>query len=99
MKTYVGERTIDGIKVTVDGKRLDECCDIQQFTELGFEWTYIGNSPRQLALALLADHLGDPTEALRLTEHFMKTVVAELDNEWKLTSSSIDDALSNQPDL
>ena len=95
MKTYVGERTIDGIKVTVNGEPLAERCDIQQFTDLGFEWTYEGNSPRQLALAILADHLGDPTEALRLTEHFMKTIVSELDNEWKLTSSSIHDALSN----
>ncbi len=95
MKTYVGDRTIDGIKVTVNGEPLAERCDIQQFTDLGFEWTYEGDSPRQLALAILADHLGDPAEALRLTEHFMKTVVADLPNEWKLTSSSIDDTLSN----
>lgn len=94
MKTYSGDRTIDGIQVTVDGKPLPERCDIEQFTDLGFEWTYIGNSPQQLALAILADHLGDEEQSLRLSEPFMKIVVAELPNEWKLTSAEIDDVLS-----
>ena len=94
MKIYSGDRTIDGIQVTVDGNPLPERCDIKQFTDLGFEWTYIGRSPQQLALAILADHLGDEEQSLRLSEPFMKTVVAELPNEWKLTSAEIDDILS-----
>ena len=60
---------------------------------MGFEWTYEGDGPRQLALALLADHLGDPQRALALTEAFMRDVVAELDNAWELTSEDIDAAL------
>ena len=59
MKTYCGVRTIDGLKVTVDGDPLDERYDVKQFTSWGFEWTYEGAEPQQLALAILADHLGD----------------------------------------
>jgi hypothetical protein len=94
MKTYSGDRTIDGIKVTVDGQPLDERYDIKQFTDLGFEWTYEGNSPQQLALAILADHLGDDKKALELSGYFMKVIIAELDNEWELTGVDIDEALS-----
>ena len=63
------------------------------FTTMGFEWTYKGGSPRQLALALLADHLGDGERAAALCEAFMRTVVAELDNDWTMTAADIDAAL------
>ena len=59
MKTYEGKRTIDGIVVTVDGGRLPEHYEVKQFTKYGFEWTYEGESPQQLALAILCDYLGD----------------------------------------
>ena len=94
-KVYRGDRTIDGILVTVDGQPLDERNDIHQFTELGFEWTYMGDSPQQLALALLADHLGDDQKALELSERLMQVVVADLDNEWEMTSSDLDAALAS----
>jgi hypothetical protein len=93
MKHYAGSRTIDGISVTVDGSPLNEAYDIECFTELGFEWTYEGDSPRQLSLALLADHLGDGEQAKQLSETFMKSVVTILDNDWELTSKDIDAAL------
>ncbi|MDE2007459.1 MAG: hypothetical protein KGI51_12885, partial [Rhodospirillales bacterium] len=60
----------------------------------GFEWTYEGDGPRQLALALLADHLGDPARARALAEPFMRAVVAELDNAWELTGAEIDAVLA-----
>ncbi len=60
---------------------------------MGFEWTYEGDGPRQLALALLADHLGDDQKALALTETFMREVVSVLDNAWRMTSEEIDAAL------
>ena len=53
-KTYEGKRTIDGLVVTVDGKRLDEHYEVKRFTKFGFEWTYEGDSPQQLALAILS---------------------------------------------
>lgn len=93
MKTYEGKRTIDGLRVTVDGKPLNEHREVKQFTKYGFEWTYEGESPQQLALAILADHLGDNDRAVRLSESFMKSVVANLDNEWTLTGQQIDVAL------
>jgi hypothetical protein len=90
MSTYEGKRTIDGLVVTVDGKRLDEHYEVKRFTKYGFEWTYEGESPQQLALAILFDHLGDKDRAIRLSEPFMKEVVANLDNDWTLGSGEID---------
>jgi len=89
MKTYEGKRTIDGLVVTVDGSRLDEHYDVKRFTKYGFEWTYEGESPQQLALAILYDHLGDKSRAIALSEPFMKSVVANLDNDWVLTDEDI----------
>ena len=93
MKTYEGGRGLDGAVVTVDGRPLDPRFDIRSFSPAGFEWTYEGDGPRQLALALLADHLDDPARALALTERFMREVVAVLDNAWSLTSEEIEAAL------
>jgi len=95
MKTYEGKRTIDGLVVTVDGKPLDERYDVKQFTKYGFEWTYEGASPQQLALAILVDHLGDKDRAIALSEPFMKKIVANLDNDWALSSDEIEVALKD----
>src|SRR5262245_14098983 len=89
MTTYQGTRTIDGLVVTVDGKPLPEHYEVKRFTKYGFEWTYDGESPRQLALAILFDHLGDKDRAIRLSEPFMKKVVANFDNDWVLRSDEI----------
>ena len=95
MKTYEGKRNIDGIVVTVDGLPLSEHYEVKQFTKWGFEWTYEGTSPQQLALAILYDHLGDRERAILLSEPFMKQVVAELDNDWTLTSEDVERAIRN----
>ena len=94
MKQYSGERTIDGIVVTVDGKPLDERFDVQVFDEKGFEWSYEGSAPRQLALAILMDHLNDADKARNEVESFMASVIANFDNDWTLNSQEIDQALS-----
>jgi hypothetical protein len=93
MKTYVGGRSLAGAQVTVDGRPLDPRFDLKRLSPTGFEWTYEGNGPAQLALALLADHLGDDARALALYQPFMRAVVADLDNSWELTSVEIDAAL------
>lgn len=93
MKTYSGTRAFDGLFVTVDGRPLPEHYEVKQFTTWGFEWTYEGDSPRQLALAILYDHLGDRTRALGLTDRFMSDVVANLDNDWTLTGADVDQAI------
>jgi len=94
LKSYSGSRTIDGIVVNVDGQPLDERYDIRRFTDSGFEWTYEGDAPRQLALALLADHFGETDKALELSEGFMKAKIAHLENDWTLTAEDIDSALN-----
>ncbi|MBN8967327.1 MAG: hypothetical protein J0G95_02530 [Rhizobiales bacterium] len=94
MKHYAGDRTIDGVQVYVDGVLLPQRTDIAQYTENGFEWSYEGESPLQLAFALLMDHLGDAKAAKASAKPFMKAVVANFNNEWEMTSSDIDLALT-----
>jgi hypothetical protein len=93
MKIYEGGRSLDGAVVTVDGRPLNPRFDLMRFSAMGFEWTYEGDGPRQLSLALLADHLGDDQKAAALTEKFMRDVVSVLDNAWSMTSDEIDAAL------
>jgi hypothetical protein len=93
MKTYSGARTMDGIRVLVDGAPLDERCDLKHMSDAGFEWTYEGKAPAQLALAILADHLCDDQRALSHYEAFMCDVIANLENDWEMTSEEVDAAL------
>lgn len=93
MKTYAGDRTIDGILVTVDDRPLDHRIDVRQYSGNGFEWTYEGAESRQLALAILVDHLGDTERALALVEPFMREVVANFDNAWEMTGGDVDAAI------
>ncbi len=94
MTMYEGKRTIDGLVVTADGKKLDEHYEVKRFTTYGFEWTYEGESPQQLALAILFDYLGDKEQAIRLSGPFMKSVIANLDNDWQLSGEQIDSAIA-----
>lgn len=94
MKTYAGDRTIDGIIVTVDGQALDQRLDLKTITDDGFEWSFEGPASAQLALAILADHIGDDAKALRLHEAFMREIVANFANEWQLTSDDVEGAVT-----
>jgi hypothetical protein len=61
----------------------------------GFEWGYGGSGPAQLALALLADHLGNTERALTLYQAFKFAVVTKLPKRgWLLTSQDIARALT-----
>jgi hypothetical protein len=95
IKVYEGARSLAGALVTVDGQPLPPRHDLRLLSKAGFEWTYEGVGPAQLALALLADHLGDDRQALAQYERFMREVVANLDNAWRLTSDDIDAALAS----
>lgn len=95
MKTYSGDRTIDGIQVLVNGAPLPTGEHLHRFSTNGFEWGYVGPEPAQLAFALLADHLANPTQAAALHSQFMHSVVANLANTWDLTSTDIDIALAD----
>lgn len=92
MRSYHGDRTFDGLSVTVGGQPLDPRFDLKTFSKNGFEWSFEGDEPRQLALAIIADATDDGT-ALRLHEPFMRAVVANFDNEWEMTEDEVRDAL------
>lgn len=92
-KTYRGDRTIDGIAVYVDDKPLPNRTDIRTLSRDGFEWSYEGEAPAQLALSLLADHFGSAEPALRHYDRFMREVVANFANEWELTTADVEAAL------
>lgn len=95
MKTYAGDRTIDGIVVTVDGAPLAARTGERAYSRNGFEWSYEGPEASQLAYAILADHLGDPARAAALQERFMRDVVANFGNEWEMTTPDIDRVLAS----
>lgn len=94
MKSYSGRREGHAVIVTVDGRPLNPRLDLWNHSPTGFEWGYGGSGPAQLALALLADHLGDDQQALNLYQRFKWTVIAELPRKpWTMTSREIDQAL------
>jgi len=93
MKVYKGDRTIDGVIVTVNDEPLPQHLDVKQLSDDGFEWSFEGPASAQLALAILVDHLGDDQKALHLYQPFMEEVVANFSNEWVLTSADIDEAI------
>ena len=96
MKTYAGRRTIDGLVVTVDGTPLPEHYEVERFTKYGFEWTYEGESPQQLALAILYDHLGDGLRAINLSDLFMREVIANLDNDGVISGADVDEFIAKK---
>ena len=94
MKHYSGRREGHAVIVTVDGRRLNPRFDLWNHSPTGFEWGYVGSGPAQLALALLADHLGDGEQALNLYQRFKWLVVSELpEREWILTSDQIEQSV------
>lgn len=94
MKIYEGKREFDGLVVTVDGQKLPEHYEVKQFTSWGFEWTYEGESPQQLALAILYDYTGDRIRSIGMSEAFMKKVIANLDNDWQLSGEEVGRAIA-----
>lgn len=95
MKTYEGWRQGHAVVVTVNARPLNPRQDLYNHSPTGFEWGYGGSGPAQLALAILANHLGNDREALNLYQRFKWTVIAELprNRRWTLTTSDINQAL------
>ena len=90
MKRYEGKRLNGLADVRVDGVPLNPRLDLWKHSVTGFEWGYSGSGPAQLALALLADCLGDDEEAIGWHQDFKSAVVAGLPHEgWTLTEQEI----------
>ena len=93
-KNYRGKRSYGQCFVTVDGRALDPRFDLRFHSPDGFEWGYGGSGPAQLALALLADWLGDDRQALALYQTFKSHTVAGFPREgWTLTGKQIDEVV------
>jgi len=97
MKTYTGKR-LEPLRCVVyviePGKRrrpLRLRLDLFNHSPTGFEWGYGGSGPAQLALALLADVLGDDYLAVRLHQRFKFRVVGRLPRheDWTLDEETI----------
>lgn len=95
-KRYEGKRSWGKVGVTVNGTPLNPRLDLFNHSPDGFEWSYSGSGPAQLALAILADHLSDDMEAFNFHQRFKWTVIAELPRRyWILTSNEIDQYLDS----
>jgi hypothetical protein len=75
--------------VTVNGQPLDPCLDVANQSPDGFDTA--GKGAYQLALAILADFIGDAWLAAQLAPYFKADVIAKLpiDREWQITSAEI----------
>jgi len=71
--------------------RLNPRFDLYNHSPTGFMWGYGGSGPAQLALAILADLLGDDTQALMLYQPFKWKVIATLPmgEDWELTGDDV----------
>ena len=94
-RIYRGFTTPDGerrVTVTANGitRDLDPRLDLRNHSPTGLNWAYGGSGPAQLALALLADALGDDRRALALYQDYKWRVVSGLDNAgWELTAGEV----------
>lgn len=94
LSVYVAEHQLGGVDAN---RRLPSRIDLMNHTRAGtFECGFRGSGPSQLALAILADHLGSEGEALELHLGFRDRAIVDLprDRDWCLTTSSIDAHLS-----
>ena len=82
--------------VTVNGIPLNLRLDLWNHSPTGFEWGYGGSGPAQLALALLADYLGDDKMAVARHQDFKHAVITRLDQRgWTLTGEQIRTAIDS----
>lgn len=88
MKIYSGTRAFDGLDVRVDDTPLAPRFDLKTYSRNGFEWSFEGLEPQQLALAILADAVDEET-ALRLSGSFMRAIVANFDNDWEMSEEDV----------
>jgi hypothetical protein len=95
--TYQGRRFPTGCRVQCLGPGTTELLplrlDLCNHSPTGFEWGYAGSGPAQLALAILADALGDDRRALRLHQQFKAAYIQNLDRDedadWSIDAGEV----------
>lgn len=98
---YSGRRTEGGTEVlrhAEDGgtSPLPMRLDLRNHSPTGLEWGYGGSGPAQLALAILADAIGD-REAQRHYQDFKWKLIAGLDKDsWEISREQIQDWVAQQ---
>ncbi len=75
-------------KETGPDQLLDPRLNLANHSPDGLEWGYNGSGPAQLALALVADVLGEDI-ALSVYQEFKRRVVANLPAIWSLTEERV----------
>jgi len=103
MKIYKGTRdsVVTVYPETGDSYPLPWRLDLWNHSPTGFNWGYGGSGPAQLALAILADHLGNDQVAESLHQEFKWAKIATLsiDEPWELSAQLIDSWLGIQRPL
>ena len=75
-------------------RQLNPRFDLRRHSPDGFQWGYEGSGPAQLALALVADALGDDRKAVLQYQDFKVAVVSKLSgDEWQLNAAQVREAL------
>ena len=79
----------DEVEVTVNGEPLDCRYDLLSASPAGFQFGHGGSGPAQLAIAMLADALGDEF-ACEHYQQFKREVVSKLPEQgWTLTKQDL----------
>jgi hypothetical protein len=97
---YTGRWGPQGCVVwVIDGngerKPLNPRLELRNHSPPGFEWGYGGSGPAQLAIAILAEHLGDDRAALNRYQRFKWACIAQIRSaSWSLSNEEIDNCLA-----
>jgi len=93
---YQGHRktagnTASGVVVTKDGQYFSPIPSqvVNNHSPDGFNWSYCGSGPAQLALGLLLDITGDPDVAQRYHQPFKWNFVAGFADTWRITGDEV----------
>lgn len=89
MKRYTVYRTRGGVVAEVDGRPLPLRLDLVNHSPTGFEYGYCGSGPAQLAIAMLADCLGDDVALACYQDFKAKCLAVRYSGRWSLTENDI----------
>lgn len=84
-----GEEPVVAKFINGQRERLDPRQDLRNHSPDGPEWGYAGSGPSQLALAIMADALGDDKRAQGVYQDFKMEKIAQLDRykPWTITQA------------
>lgn len=85
-----GDRRSVLVYIGLKWRELDPRLDLVRHSPDGFNWSYGGSGPSQLALAICADALGNDAEALRVYQGFKNAFVAlQQGDEWEISVAEV----------